>query len=75
MGTVDREVQLVLLGTVVLLGGIGWPPLHSWTSRRRRARRLHADPRHPLPRAERPVLGPAVLIMVGLGLLVVSAVV
>ncbi|WP_188540086.1 hypothetical protein [Kocuria dechangensis] len=71
----DREAQLVMLGTVVLLGGIGWPSLHSWTSRRRRARRLRLDPRHPLPRSDSPVLGPVVLIAVGLGLLVVSAMV
>ncbi|GGG65876.1 hypothetical protein GCM10011374_32280 [Kocuria dechangensis] len=69
------EVEFVLLSTVVLLGGIGWPPLHSWVSRRRRARRLRVDPHHALPRSDAPVLGPVVLIAVGLGLLVVSAVV
>lgn len=75
MGCVDPEMELLLLGTVVLLGGIGWPLVHAGGSRRRRARRLRVDPRHPLPRSDSPVLGPTVLIAVGLGLLVVSAVV
>jgi hypothetical protein len=69
------KVEFVLLSTVFLAGGIGWPLVHSRVSRRLRARRLRVDPHHSLPRPEPPVLGPVVLIAVGLGLLVVSAVV
>jgi hypothetical protein len=75
MGAMVLEVEFVLLSTVFLAGGIGWPLVHSSVFRRRRARRLRADPHHSLPRSDAPVLGPVVLIAVGLGLLVVSAVV